>query len=67
MDVLRDFGDNDWQLSALVCKTLWNYSHQMTSAVSCFGQEETDMLIEQLELFLGNFYRFIILYTANNL
>jgi len=25
VDVLRDFGHNDWQLASLVCKTLWNY------------------------------------------
>ena len=42
----------DQQLSALVCKTLWNYSDKMTS-LSCFGAEETELLIEQLEVYLG--------------
>ena len=53
MDALRDFGYLDWQFSALVCKTLWNYSDKMTSSLSCFGAEETELLIEQLEVYLG--------------
>ena len=53
MDALRDFGYLDWQFSALVCKTLWNYSDKMTSSLSCFGAEETELLTEQLEVYLG--------------
>ena len=53
VDALRDFGCLDWQFSALVCKTLWNYSDKMTSSLSCFGAEETELLIEQLEVYLG--------------
>ena len=53
VEALRDFGYLDWQLSALVCKTLWNYSDKMTSSLSCFGAEETELLIEQLEVYLG--------------
>ena len=25
VDVLRDFGKHDWQLSSMVCQILWNY------------------------------------------
>ena len=52
VDALRDFGYLDWQFSALVRKTLWNYSGKMTSSLSCFGAEETELLIEQLEVYL---------------
>ncbi|NXI74362.1 ARMC2 protein, partial [Anseranas semipalmata] len=44
VDCLRDFGPADWQLACLICKTLWNYSENITSAVSCFG-EDTDTLL----------------------
>ena len=53
VDALRDFGYFDWQFSALVCKTLWNYSDKMTSSQSCFGAVKTELLIEQLEVYLG--------------
>ncbi|XP_075564197.1 armadillo repeat-containing protein 2 [Pelecanus crispus] len=44
VDCLRDFGPADWQLACLICKTLWNYSENITSAASCFG-EDTDALL----------------------
>ncbi|KAM9297532.1 armadillo repeat-containing protein 2 [Morus bassanus] len=44
VDCLRDFGPADWQLACLICKTLWNYSGNITSAASCFG-EDTDTLL----------------------
>ncbi|NXL57764.1 ARMC2 protein, partial [Chordeiles acutipennis] len=44
VDCLRDFGPSDWQLACLICKTLWNYSENITSAASCFG-EDTDTLL----------------------
>ncbi|XP_035756205.1 armadillo repeat-containing protein 2 isoform X1 [Egretta garzetta] len=44
VDCLRDFGPADWQLACLICKTLWNYSENITSAASCFG-EDTDTLL----------------------
>lgn len=44
VDCLRDFGPADLQLACLICKTLWNYSENITSAASCFG-EETDTLL----------------------
>ncbi|NXE51095.1 ARMC2 protein, partial [Casuarius casuarius] len=44
VDCLQDFGPADWQLACLICKTLWNYSENITSAVSCFG-EDTDTLL----------------------
>ncbi|KFQ81249.1 Armadillo repeat-containing protein 2, partial [Phaethon lepturus] len=47
VDCLRDFGPADWQLACLVCKTLWNYSENITSATSCFG-EDTDALLALL-------------------
>ncbi|KAF1556988.1 Armadillo repeat-containing protein 2, partial [Eudyptula minor] len=44
VDCLRDFGPADWQLAGLICKTLWNYSENITSAASYFG-EDTDTLL----------------------
>ncbi|XP_075603960.1 armadillo repeat-containing protein 2 isoform X2 [Balearica regulorum gibbericeps] len=44
VDCLRDFGPSDWDLACLICKTLWNYSENITSAASCFG-EDTDVLL----------------------
>ena len=53
IEVLGDFGQNDWQLSSLVCKTLWNFSDKLTSSVLCFGTEEADLIAKQLEVYLG--------------
>ncbi|NXP12737.1 ARMC2 protein, partial [Thinocorus orbignyianus] len=59
VDCLQDFGPADWQLACLICKTLWNYSENITSATSCFG-EDTDTLLVLLtslldeELALGH-------------
>ncbi|XP_009948209.1 PREDICTED: armadillo repeat-containing protein 2, partial [Leptosomus discolor] len=44
VDCLQDFGPADWQLACLICKTLWNYSDNITSAASSFG-EYTDTLL----------------------
>ncbi|XP_010121420.1 PREDICTED: armadillo repeat-containing protein 2, partial [Chlamydotis macqueenii] len=44
VDCLQDFGPADWQLACLICKTLWNYSENITSVASCFG-EDTDTLL----------------------
>ncbi|XP_038617069.1 armadillo repeat-containing protein 2 isoform X2 [Tachyglossus aculeatus] len=52
VDCLRDFGPTDWQLACLVCKTLWNYSENITSAASCFGEEVTTTLLALLSSFL---------------
>ncbi|XP_074224620.1 armadillo repeat-containing protein 2 isoform X2 [Camelus bactrianus] len=54
VDCLRDFGPTDWQLACLVCKTLWNFSENITSASSCFGVETTDTLLALLSSFLGS-------------
>ncbi|XP_041270866.1 armadillo repeat-containing protein 2 isoform X2 [Onychostruthus taczanowskii] len=43
VDCLQDFGPADWQLSCLICKTLWNYSENMASS-SCFGGNTTALL-----------------------
>ncbi|ELW50090.1 Armadillo repeat-containing protein 2 [Tupaia chinensis] len=53
VDCLRDFGPTDWQLACLVCKTLWNFSENITNAASCFGDEDTDTLLVLLSSFLG--------------
>ncbi|KAG8522134.1 Armadillo repeat-containing protein 2 [Galemys pyrenaicus] len=53
VDCLRDFGPTDWQLACLVCKTLWNFSENITNASSCFGDEDSDMLLTLLSSFLG--------------
>ncbi|XP_037989162.1 armadillo repeat-containing protein 2 isoform X2 [Motacilla alba alba] len=57
VDCLQDFGPADWQLSCLICKTLWNYSENMASAASCFGRNTnvllmllTALLDEEVEL-----------------
>ncbi|KFZ59833.1 Armadillo repeat-containing protein 2, partial [Podiceps cristatus] len=55
VDCLRDFGPADWQLACLICKTLWNYSENVTSAASCFG-EDTDMLLVLLTSLLGEIH-----------
>ncbi|XP_023578095.1 armadillo repeat-containing protein 2 isoform X2 [Octodon degus] len=52
MDCLRDFGPTDWQLACLVCKTLWNFSENSSKASSCFGDEDTNMLLGLLSSFL---------------
>ncbi|NWV24489.1 ARMC2 protein, partial [Origma solitaria] len=45
VDCLQDFGPADWQLSCLICKTLWNYSENMASAASCFGGDANTLLV----------------------
>uniref|UniRef100_A0A8D0PEV0 Armadillo repeat containing 2 n=1 Tax=Sus scrofa TaxID=9823 RepID=A0A8D0PEV0_PIG len=53
VDCLRDVGPTDWQLACLVCKTLWNFSENITNASSCFGDEATNTLLALLSSFLG--------------
>ncbi|KAK0053512.1 armadillo repeat-containing protein 2 [Biomphalaria pfeifferi] len=48
LEVLRDFGKEDWQLSACVCKVLVNYSCRIHSSTNSFGQEEAIELSELL-------------------
>ncbi|KAF5919928.1 hypothetical protein HPG69_014293 [Diceros bicornis minor] len=48
----NDFGPTDWQLACLVCKTLWNFSENITNASSCFGDEDTNTLLVVLLSFL---------------
>ncbi|XP_048153255.1 armadillo repeat-containing protein 2 isoform X2 [Corvus hawaiiensis] len=45
VDCLQDFGPADWQLSCLICKTLWNCSEDITSAASCFGGDTNTLLV----------------------
>ncbi|XP_063185890.1 armadillo repeat-containing protein 2 isoform X2 [Chroicocephalus ridibundus] len=45
VDCLQDFGPADWQLACLICKTLWNYSENITSAASCFGEDANTLLV----------------------
>ncbi|XP_006881293.1 PREDICTED: armadillo repeat-containing protein 2 [Elephantulus edwardii] len=52
VDCLKDFGPTDWQLACLVCKTLWNFSENITNASSCFGDEDTHTLLLVLSSFL---------------
>ncbi|PVD28492.1 hypothetical protein C0Q70_11080 [Pomacea canaliculata] len=53
IEVLRDFGREDWQLCSTVCKVLCNYSTHMTSSANTFGHKEaqllSDLLIEYLD------------------
>ena len=53
IDVLRDFGQEDWDLSSTVCKVLCNYSTKITSSNACFGDQEAQDLSEILLEFLG--------------
>ncbi|KAH9525058.1 Armadillo repeat-containing protein 2 [Bulinus truncatus] len=48
IEVLRDFGKEDWQLSGCVCKVLVNYSSRIHSSSNSFGQEEAIELSELL-------------------
>ncbi|XP_016015701.2 armadillo repeat-containing protein 2 isoform X3 [Rousettus aegyptiacus] len=52
VDCLRDFGPTDWQLACLVCKTLWNFSENITNASLCFGDEDTSTLLVLLSSLL---------------
>ncbi|XP_021061318.1 armadillo repeat-containing protein 2 [Mus pahari] len=52
VDCLRDFGPSDWQLACLVCKTLWNFSENITNASECFGDDVTNTLLILLSTFL---------------
>ncbi|XP_074675478.1 armadillo repeat-containing protein 2 isoform X5 [Strix aluco] len=45
VDCLQDFGPADWQLACLICKTLWNYSEDIKSAASCFGEDADTLLV----------------------
>ncbi|XP_062980883.1 armadillo repeat-containing protein 2 [Elgaria multicarinata webbii] len=52
IDCLRDFGPTDWQLACLICKTLWNYSENVTSAEPCFEEDDSNTLVVVLASFL---------------
>ncbi|XP_041354443.1 armadillo repeat-containing protein 2-like [Gigantopelta aegis] len=52
IDVLHDFGREDWDLSSTVCKVLCNYSTKITSSNACFGEQEAQDLSELLLEFL---------------
>uniref|UniRef100_A0A8D0C4D3 Armadillo repeat containing 2 n=1 Tax=Salvator merianae TaxID=96440 RepID=A0A8D0C4D3_SALMN len=52
IDCLRDFAPTDWQLACLICKTLWNYSENISSAESCFREDESNALSFLLASFL---------------
>ena len=67
IEVLGDFGQNDWQLSSLVCKTLWNFSDKLTSSVLCFGVEEADLIAEQLEVYLGEGQHWLVCIVCTEL
>ncbi|ESP01061.1 hypothetical protein LOTGIDRAFT_140035, partial [Lottia gigantea] len=53
IEVLRDFGREDWQLSSTVCKVLCNYSAKITSSSACFGEKESQELLEILDEYLA--------------
>lgn len=54
VEVLRDFGPNDWQLSGIVCQVLLNYSRDITNTNACFGFELSQKLINILTEFLDD-------------
>jgi len=54
IEVLQEMGRSDWQLAAMVCKTLWNYSCKITSADACFGTSTAvSELVDSLTELLG--------------
>ena len=53
LEVLEDFGLNNWGLSSCMCKTLWNLSDTLTLSVLCFDMEETDLIAKQFEVYPG--------------
>ncbi|GAB1602463.1 repeat-containing 2-like isoform X2 [Argonauta hians] len=52
-EVLRDFGPNDWQLAAVVCQVLLNYSHNVGPEHLYFSYVAAEHLIDLLTEFLG--------------
>lgn len=54
IDVLRDLACEDWQLASLVCKTLWNFSENLTDISSCLNADEVDELIQLLRTYTEN-------------
>ncbi|XP_061479538.1 armadillo repeat-containing protein 2 isoform X2 [Rhineura floridana] len=52
IDCLRDFGPTDWQLACLICKTLWNYSENVTRSKPCFEDDESNTLLVLLASYL---------------
>lgn len=52
VDVLRDFGKHDWQLSSMVCQILWNYSDKITNSSETFGEQEALELMDILTQYL---------------
>ena len=56
IEVLQEMGRSDWQLAAMVCKTLWNFSCKITSADACFGScAAVSELVDCLTELLGEF------------
>jgi len=54
IEVLQEMGRSDWQLAAMVCKTLWNFSCKITSADACFGSSAAvSELVDSLTELLG--------------
>lgn len=57
IEVLRDFGREDWQLCSTVCKVLCNYSTHMTSSANTFGHKEAQLLSDLLIEYLGKYLK----------
>ncbi|PIK50968.1 putative armadillo repeat-containing protein 2 [Apostichopus japonicus] len=53
IEVLRDFGRTDWQLAAMVCMILCNYTEKMKNSPETLGEQEasslTDLLVDYLD------------------
>ncbi|XP_019863930.1 PREDICTED: armadillo repeat-containing protein 2-like, partial [Amphimedon queenslandica] len=52
LDVLSHFSRQDWLLSSLACKVLWNYSEGMTNINEHYTEEEVITLFHLLEEYL---------------
>ena len=60
LDVLRDFGSDDCELSANICKLLCNYSAEVpimsSSPCAFFTQQEVTQLTGLLDVYLGGVF-----------
>lgn len=53
IEVLRDFGRTDWQLAAMVCMILCNYTEKMKNSPETLGEQEASSLTDLLVDYLG--------------
>ncbi|XP_068087369.1 armadillo repeat-containing protein 2 isoform X2 [Hyperolius riggenbachi] len=52
VECLRDFGPSDWQLAAVVCKALWNFTEDTNWTELFLDDDETSILLDIMASFL---------------